>query len=49
MLESYGKEIRKLPYSWLVDKTGVVRKVDVGREALDPSGVVGMCQKLETQ
>jgi hypothetical protein len=25
-----------------------VRKVDVGREALDPSGVVGMCKSLET-
>jgi peroxiredoxin len=35
--------------TFVVDKTGVVRKVDVGREALDPSGVVGMCQKLETQ
>ena len=35
--------------TFVVDKTGVVRKVDIGREALDPSGVVGMCQKLETQ
>jgi peroxiredoxin len=35
--------------TFVVDKTGVVRKVDVGREALDPSGVVGVCQKLETQ
>ena len=33
--------------TFVVDKTGVVRKVDVNREALDPSGVVGMCQKLE--
>jgi peroxiredoxin len=35
--------------TFVVDKTGAVRKVDIGREALDPSGVVGMCQKLETQ
>lgn len=35
--------------TFVVDKTGVVRKVDVGREALDPSGVVGMCKTLETQ
>jgi peroxiredoxin len=34
--------------TFVVDKTGVVRKVDVGREALDPSGVVGMCKTLET-
>jgi peroxiredoxin len=35
--------------TFVVDKTGVVRKVDIGREALDPSGVVGACQKLESQ
>lgn len=35
--------------TFVVDKTGIVRKVDIGREALDPSGVVGMCQKLATQ
>jgi peroxiredoxin len=35
--------------TFVVDKTGVVRKVDVGRDALDPSGVVGMCKTLETQ
>jgi peroxiredoxin len=35
--------------TFVVDKTGVVRKVDVNRDALDPSGVVGMCQKLESQ
>ncbi len=34
--------------TFVVDKGGVVRKVDVGREALDPSGVVGMCKTLET-
>jgi peroxiredoxin len=34
--------------TFVVDKTGVVRKVDVGREALDPSGVVGMCKTLDT-
>jgi mycoredoxin-dependent peroxiredoxin len=35
--------------TFVVDKAGVVRKVDVGREALDPSGVAGMCKTLETQ
>jgi mycoredoxin-dependent peroxiredoxin len=35
--------------TFVVDKAGIVRKVDVGREALDPSGVVGMCKTLETQ
>jgi peroxiredoxin len=35
--------------TFVVDKAGVVRKVDVGRDALDPSGVVGMCQTLETR
>ena len=35
--------------TFVVDKTGVVRKVDVGRDALDPSGVVGMCKTLDTQ
>jgi mycoredoxin-dependent peroxiredoxin len=35
--------------TFVVDKGGVVRKVDVGREALDPSGVVGMCKTLESQ
>jgi len=34
--------------TFVVDKGGIVRKVDVGREALDPSGVVGMCKTLET-
>ncbi|MFI5079129.1 MAG: redoxin domain-containing protein, partial [Vicinamibacteria bacterium] len=34
--------------TFVVDKAGVVRTVDVGREALDPSGVVGMCKTLET-
>lgn len=35
--------------TFVVDKGGIVRKVDVGREALDPSGVVGMCKTLESQ
>ena len=35
--------------TFVVDKAGVVRKVDIGREALDPSGVAGMCKTLETQ
>jgi mycoredoxin-dependent peroxiredoxin len=32
--------------TFVVDKQGVVQKVDVGSEALDPSAVVGMCEKL---
>jgi peroxiredoxin len=35
--------------TFVIDKAGVVRKVDVNRDALDPSGVVGMCKTLETQ
>jgi peroxiredoxin len=35
--------------TFVVDKAGVVRKVDVGRDALDPSGVVGMCKTLDSQ
>jgi peroxiredoxin Q/BCP len=32
--------------TFLIDKKGIVQKIDQAREALDPSGVVGMCQKL---
>jgi mycoredoxin-dependent peroxiredoxin len=32
--------------TFVVDKQGIVQKVDIDREALDPSGVVGMCEKL---
>jgi peroxiredoxin Q/BCP len=32
--------------TFVIDKNGVVQKVDQAREALDPSGVVGVCQKL---
>jgi peroxiredoxin len=35
--------------TFVIDKAGIVRKVDVGREALDPSGVVGMCKTLASQ
>jgi peroxiredoxin len=34
--------------TFVVDKAGVVRKVDVGNDAIDPSGVVGMCKTLES-
>jgi hypothetical protein len=30
-----------------VDPTGVVRHIDQGRDALDPSGAVGACQLLK--
>jgi mycoredoxin-dependent peroxiredoxin len=32
--------------TFVIDKQGVVQKVDLGKEALDPSAVVGLCQKL---
>jgi len=32
--------------TFVVDKAGIVQKIDIGRDALDPSGVVGMCEKL---
>lgn len=32
--------------TFVIDKNGMVQKVDQAREALDPSGVVGVCQKL---
>jgi peroxiredoxin len=32
--------------TFVVDKQGIVQKVDIGRDALDPSAVVGMCEKL---
>jgi peroxiredoxin len=33
--------------TFVIDTAGIVQKVDVGRDALDPSGVVGMCEKLQ--
>ena len=32
--------------TFVIDKQGIVQKVDIGSEALDPSAVVGMCEKL---
>ena len=32
--------------TFVVDKKGIVQKVDVGRDALDPSALVGVCEKL---
>ncbi len=32
--------------TFVIDKNGMVQKVDQAREALDPSGVVGVCQEL---
>ena len=32
--------------TFVVDKAGLVQKIDQSKEALDPSGVVGMCEKL---
>lgn len=32
--------------TFVIDKQGLVQKIDQGRDALDPSGVVGVCEKL---
>jgi peroxiredoxin len=32
--------------TFVVDKKGIVQKVDVGRDALDPSALVGVCERL---
>ncbi len=32
--------------TFVIDKNGVIQKIDQGSDALDPSGVVGMCQKM---
>ena len=32
--------------TFVIDKNGIVQKIDQAKEALDPSGVVGVCQKL---
>lgn len=32
--------------TFVIDKAGIVQKIDQARDALDPSGVVGLCEKL---
>lgn len=32
--------------TFVIDKAGIVQKIDQGNDALDPSGVVGVCEKL---
>jgi peroxiredoxin len=32
--------------TFVIDKAGIVQKIDQGNDALDPSAVVGMCEKL---
>lgn len=32
--------------TFVIDKQGVLQKIDQGSDALDPAGVVGMCEKL---
>jgi peroxiredoxin len=32
--------------TFVVDKAGIVQKIDMSKEALDPSGLVGVCEKL---
>jgi peroxiredoxin (alkyl hydroperoxide reductase subunit C) len=33
--------------TFVIDTEGVVRHIDQAREALDPSGAIGMCQRLK--
>lgn len=32
--------------TFVIDDTGVVQHIDMGSEAMDPSGAVGVCQRL---
>lgn len=32
--------------TFVIDAEGVVRHIDQGSEAMDPSGAIGMCQRL---
>jgi peroxiredoxin len=32
--------------TFVIDKAGIVQKIDQGNDALDPSGLVGVCEKL---
>jgi peroxiredoxin len=32
--------------TFVIDKAGIVQKIDQGSDALDPSGLVGVCEKL---
>jgi peroxiredoxin len=49
----YGVYNEEAGYSYrttfVIDKKGIIQKIDQAREALDPSGVVGMCQKLSKE
>jgi peroxiredoxin len=33
--------------TFVIDTEGIVRHIDQGSEAMDPSGVIGMCQRLK--
>jgi alkyl hydroperoxide reductase subunit AhpC len=35
--------------TFVIDTNGVVQHVEQGREAIDPSGAVGVCQRLRKQ
>lgn len=33
--------------TFVVDRTGVIRQVEVGRDAIDPTGAIQMCSRLK--
>jgi peroxiredoxin len=43
VLDPSGRVARRTTF--VVDKEGVIRKIDEGAAALDPAGVVAFCQK----
>ena len=45
VLDPGGRVARRV--SFVVDRKGIVRKIDGGSEALDPSGVVKFCSLID--
>jgi peroxiredoxin len=35
--------------TFVIDRNGVVQHIDQAREALDPNGAIGVCQRLHTK
>ena len=44
---SRAYRIHAFPTMFVVDRKGIVRKIDAGSEALDPSGVVKFCSLID--
>ena len=47
VLDPGGRVARRATF--VVDRDGVVRKIDTGSEALDPGGVVQFCSALDSK